>query len=95
MGITTGGLYNGNNTVAFGIQNVSFYFAQAKLFISPRCKVLLREIDSYVWDESPAARNEDKPVKANDHGPDALRYWVMMNEDHNEKAVPITTRQVR
>ena len=95
MGITTGGLYNGNNTVAFGIQNVSFYFAQAKLFISPRCKVLLREIDSYVWDESPAARNEDKPVKANDHGPDALRYWVMMNEDHKEKSVPIITRKVR
>ena len=62
--------------------------------ISPRCDKLLTEIDSYVWDESPAARNEDKPVKANDHGCDALRYWVMMNEDHSKATKPIRTKEV-
>ena len=93
MGATTGGLYNGNNKVEFGIQNVSYYFAQGKLNISPRCNVLLREIDSYVWDESPAAKNQDRPVKRNDHGPDALRYWVMMNEDHRAATRPIVKRR--
>ena len=93
MGATTGGLYNGNNKVEFGIQNVSYYFAQGKLNISPICNVLLREIDSYVWDESPAAKNQDRPVKRNDHGPDALRYWVMMNEDHRAAARPIVTNR--
>ena len=82
-------LFSGDNRVEFGIQNVSFYFAQHKLNIAPRCKHLLTEIDSYVWDESPAARNQDKPVKRNDHGPDALRYWVMMNEDHRQTQRPV------
>ena len=82
-------LYSGDNRVEFGIQNVSFYFAQHKLNIAPRCRVLLTEIDSYVWDESPAARNQDRPVKRNDHGPDALRYWVMMNEDHRQAQRPV------
>ena len=91
MGATTARVYSANNDVLFGIQNVSFYFAQSRLFISPKCKELLREIDSYIWDETPAARNEDKPIKRNDHGPDALRYWVMMNEDHNRPARPVRT----
>ena len=86
MGATTARVYSGNNEVVFGIQNVSFYFAQHRLNIAPRCINLLREIDSYVWDESPASRNEDRPIKRNDHGPDALRYWVMMNEDHAQAA---------
>ena len=83
------GIISGDNRVEFGIQNVSFYFAQAKLNIAPRCKVLLTEIDSYVWDESPASRNVDKPVKRNDHGPDALRYWVMMNENSRQPKLPV------
>ena len=94
MGATTARVFSGNNDVLFGIQNVGFYFAQAKLMISPRCDKLLTEIDSYVWDESPAARNEDKPVKQNDHGCDALRYWVMMNEDHSKATKPIRTKEV-
>ena len=93
MKATTARVFSGNNDVAMGIQTVGYYLAMAKLFISPRCKVLLREIDSYVWDESPAARNEDRPVKRNDHGPDALRYWVMMQEDHSQVTKPIRTKE--
>ena len=95
VGATTARVYDGRNEVEFGIQNVSFYFAQGKLNISPRCKVLLREIYSYSWDESPAAKNQDRPVKQNDHGPDALRYWVMMNEDHLQNAAPRLLREGR
>ena len=86
------GIISGDNRVEFGIQNVSFYFAQAKLNINSakgKCPVLLTEIDSYVWDESPASRNVDKPVKRNDHGPDALRYWVMMNENSRQPKLPV------
>ena len=52
------GIISGDNRVEFGIQNVSFYFAQSKLNINSakgKCPVLLTEIDSYVWDESPAS----------------------------------------
>ena len=92
VGATTARLYSGNNQVVFGIQNVAFYLAQGKLNVAPRCVHLLREIDSYVWDEGPAGRNEDKPVKRNDHGPDALRYWVMLNEDHKTPTRPYKPR---
>jgi hypothetical protein len=30
-----------------------------------------------VWDPKAALRGEEKPLKVDDHGPDALRYRVM------------------
>jgi hypothetical protein len=37
----------------------------------------LREhLQSYAWDPKAADRGEDKPIKKNDHLPDALRYAV-------------------
>ena len=39
-------------------------------------ELTLEEFQSYVWDEKAAARGEDKPVKANDHCMDAVRYFV-------------------
>jgi hypothetical protein len=37
---------------------------------------LIKELKSYVWDEKAAQRGEEKPVKMQDHGPDAARYYV-------------------
>ena len=34
------------------------------------------ELGSYVWDSKAAALGVERPVKALDHGPDALRYYV-------------------
>ena len=33
-------------------------------------------LGSYMWDDKAAQRGEEKPVKQQDHGPDALRYFV-------------------
>ena len=41
--------------------------------ISRNCPELLGELGGYVWDTK---EGEDKPVKVNDHGCDALRYFV-------------------
>jgi hypothetical protein len=35
---------------------------------------LIKEIESYVWDEKKAKQGEDAPVKKGDHACDALRY---------------------
>ena len=39
-----------------------------------RCPALLREIQSYVWDDRARLRGEERPLKERDHAMDALRY---------------------
>ncbi len=38
------------------------------------CPCLLREIQSYVWDDKARLRGEERPLKERDHAMDALRY---------------------
>lgn len=64
----------GDNEVLDGIRVVSSMFAQKKVRVHRRCKGLIEELRSYVWDDK--AIGIDKPVKEQDHGPDALRYRV-------------------
>ena len=40
------------------------------------CKNVIEQIIGYVWDSSAQKRGEDKPLKQNDHAPDALRYGL-------------------
>lgn len=47
-----------------------------KLFIHPRCKHTIKEIQSYEWEELRTGIPTDKPKKVNDHCMDALRYIV-------------------
>jgi hypothetical protein len=48
------------------------------LFIGSNCKNFIFEIESYRFPEEKADRNaSDIPVKENDHGPDALRYFFL------------------
>lgn len=72
-----------DNTVADGIRNVANLLAidspntgAPLLTIDPSCKGTIDEMQGYVWDPKAAERGEDSPLKANDHGPDALRYGV-------------------
>lgn len=47
------------------------------LRVHPRCKNLIREMQSYQYaDSKHAAGGEPKPEKINDHAPDALRYLL-------------------
>ena len=68
------------NAVREGIMLVASALDAGVIRIHPRCKHLIDEIQGYAWDSKAQARGEDKPVKANDHACDALRYGLMEYE---------------
>lgn len=66
-----------DNEVLDGIRKVSTMLAQCKIRINKdNCKGLAAEMQSYAWDDKASMRGEEKPIKALDHAPDALRYKV-------------------
>lgn len=69
-------LKDADNEVVDGIRLTGTLFNLNLLRIHKRCKHLVREIQSYVWDPKPTERGKEKPLKKDDHGPDALRYFV-------------------
>jgi len=64
------------NEVLDGIRSTASLLAAGRLRIHESCTELLRELAGYVWDARAAERGEDAPLKQDDHGPDALRYFV-------------------
>ena len=64
-----------DNEVIDGIRIVSTLLAKRSIRINRKCRGLTGEMQSYVWDDKAAERGEEKPVKQQDHGPDALRYY--------------------
>jgi PBSX family phage terminase large subunit len=66
----------GNNAVVDGLRTVSSLLALDALKIHDSCTGLLNEIPGYSWDEKAAEKGEDKPIKADDHSIDALRYAI-------------------
>ena len=66
-----------DNEVLDGIRKLSTMYARGAVKINRnQCKGLIAENQSYVWDDKAAERGEEKPVKQQDHGPDALRYRI-------------------
>jgi len=71
----------GDNDVSEGIKTVRRLFGEtidnAYLFIHPRCKNLIRQLNQYRYDEkSKVTKGGDpKPIKEDDDGPDSLRYY--------------------
>ncbi|MCT9090600.1 PBSX family phage terminase large subunit [Streptomyces sp. ASQP_92] len=70
------GIARADNTVLDGIRSVASALDSGLLRLHRSCTGLLDELPGYVWSDQAAARGEDKPVKANDHSVDALRYAV-------------------
>lgn len=72
------GLYvvQADNDVINGIRRVGNLFERRKILINESCAGLLDEIGTYMWDEKAAMHGEERPVKQQDHGPDALRYFI-------------------
>ena len=66
-----------DNDVLDGIRAVASLFYQGKIRVNKNCTGLITELRSYVWDAKAQEKGEEKPVKQLDHGPDALRYYVM------------------
>lgn len=66
-----------DNSVIDGINLVLNWLDEERIHIvEERCKNIIREFNSYIWDEKAQEKGEDKPVKQNDHALDALRYLL-------------------
>lgn len=65
-----------DNTVMDGIRRTGTLFQQRKLLVHDRCQGLIEELIAYRWDDAAAQHGEERPLKQNDHGPDALRYYI-------------------
>lgn len=61
-----------DNNVFDGIRDTAVCLQRGTVRIFDTCKETIKELEGYVWD----AKEEDKPVKVNDHMMDALRYYV-------------------
>ena len=61
-----------DNDVLNGIRETATAMNLGFIKISDKLKNLKMELAGYVWDED----SDDKPVKANDHACDAMRYFV-------------------
>lgn len=72
------GLYviSANNDVLDGIRKTSTLIKRREIQVCSQCAGLLDEMSAYIWDEKASERGEERPVKSQDHGPDALRYYV-------------------
>jgi PBSX family phage terminase large subunit len=66
-----------DNEVLDGIRNVATLLNMGLLLIHASCIGLCKEMTAYLWDSDYAEEHgEERPIKQNDHGPDALRYGV-------------------
>jgi len=63
-----------HNSVLDGIRTTARLLTADKLHVNKSCENLIMEFSSYVWDERSQIIGEDRPMKANDHACDALRY---------------------
>lgn len=65
--------------IVAGVDRVRELFKQNRIHISPDCKNLIHELETYRYPEKKPDKNEEeKPVKENDHALDALRYALYM-----------------
>lgn len=69
-------IYDAKNEVNDGIRLVAQYLTQGSLKITKKCKHLIGEFQSYVWDPKSVKLGIDKPLKENDHILDSLRYCL-------------------
>lgn len=81
----------GNNAVLDGIRTVSTLLTAGRLKASRDCPQLIAEVPSYSWDDTAAAKGEDKPIKVADHGVDALRYAVMTTRSLWQSEIPLAS----
>ena len=77
-----------DNNVLDGIRHIGTLLANRTLQIHDTCVGLIDELGTYMWDDKAAQHGEDRPVKAQDHGPDALRYFVNSLTDWRFVHVP-------
>lgn len=87
------GVTDADNAVLDGIRLVASLLAAGRLVVHRSCKGLIGEIPGYTWDDKAQAKGEDRPIKANDHSVDALRYAITTSQHLWRRAVPLTPWQ--
>lgn len=65
-----------NNDVSGGIQKISQALQSGHLLIHESCVNLIEQMQSYAWDPKAQLLGLDKPIKADDHTIDPLRYII-------------------
>ena len=65
-----------DNDVTKGIQKMTSEMADGNLVICSECTNLIREVQTYVWDDKKSKQGEDAPVKKADHLIDSLKYCL-------------------
>jgi len=78
-----------NNDVIDGIRLTAKALANEDLYIYKNCTKLIEEIQNYEWDPKAQEMGIDKPLKANDHAADSLRYGVNEIFNHNYNKMPV------
>lgn len=63
-----------DNDVISGIQILQDKFMKREVMIHRACRQSYMQLIGYLWDKNAQEKGEDKPIKVNDHFPDALRY---------------------
>jgi len=86
-----GNVMNGANEVVPGIQTIASLLATRSLVVSSDCPELIAEIPAYAWDPKATLRGEDKPIKADDHSVDGLRYGVHSTRALWQNAIQLTS----
>ena len=77
-----------DNAVIDGINLVLNWLDEGRIHIvEEKCPNIIREFNSYIWDEKAQEKGEDKPVKQNDHALDALRYLLQTLFPNKKKGV--------
>lgn len=67
----------GDNDVKDGIRTCASLMQTRKIKIhKQRCTGLIDELHTYAWDAKAALLGDERPVKENDHAPDAMRYRI-------------------
>jgi hypothetical protein len=73
--------------VANGISGLKKFLETGRLMLTQKCVNLRLELMSYKYKKNADGRYSSLPVKADDHGPDALRYfWAILGETIGAKA---------
>ena len=67
-------LFDAENEVLDGIRLVGSFFRNGTLKICRSCDPVIKEMQSYVWDEKSQKKGIDTPKKTSDHTLDAIRY---------------------
>ena len=84
-----GNIYEAENEVLDGSRFVGKYLNSGTFKICSKCRNLIQEFTSYVWDENSFKTGVDKPKKENDHALDALRYALFTHffgKDSNRRS---------